>query len=57
MIGSWHLVVENVLPDGRVETTDAEWHFDWALGGRAVVDVWISPSRAAAPPGGQTNGA
>jgi hypothetical protein len=52
MIGSWTLVVENVRPDGRVETTDAEWHFGWALGGRAVVDVWICPSRAAGQPGG-----
>ncbi|MFC7615657.1 hypothetical protein ACFQV2_21330 [Actinokineospora soli] len=24
-----------------------EWHFGWALGGRAVADVWITPSRAA----------
>lgn len=52
MIGSWSLVVENFSPDGGVQVTDAEWHFDWALGGRALVDVWISPSRAAAPPEG-----
>ena len=53
MIGSWSLVVENVLPGGHVETTDAEWHFAWGLGGRAVIDVWISPSRAAASASGR----
>src|SRR5262245_66558802 len=26
--------------------SSAEWHFSWALDGRAVVDVWINPSRA-----------
>lgn len=45
LIGSWTLVVENIAPDGSVHTTDGEWHFDWALDGRAVVDVWISPAR------------
>jgi hypothetical protein len=50
MIGRWSLVVENIAPDGAVETTDAEWQFGWALGGRALVDVWISPARATAPP-------
>jgi hypothetical protein len=47
MIGSWSLAVENIQPDGSVELTDAEWHFSWGLGGRAVVDVWISPARGA----------
>lgn len=46
MMGSWALVVEDIARDGTVETRDGEWHFDWALGGRAVVDVWISPARA-----------
>jgi hypothetical protein len=48
MIGSWSLAVENIQPDGRVDVTDAEWHFAWALDGRAVVDVWISPARGPA---------
>lgn len=52
LIGSWSLVVENFAPDGSVEVTDAEWHFDWALDGRAVVDVWISPSRPHIPSSG-----
>lgn len=46
LIGSWALEVDNIDPDGTVHTTDGEWHFDWALDGRAVVDVWISPARA-----------
>ena len=52
MIGSWSLVVENISAEGAVSITDAEWHFAWALGGHALVDVWISPSRAQAPPQG-----
>jgi hypothetical protein len=47
LIGSWDLVVEDVAPDGSVEVADGEWHFGWALDGRALADVWISPSRAA----------
>lgn len=47
LIGSWRLVVEDVAPDDSVEVTDGEWHFGWALDGRALADVWISPSRAA----------
>lgn len=48
LIGSWDLVVEYLAPDGSVETSeDGEWHFGWALDGRALADVWISPSRAA----------
>ena len=47
LIGSWDLRVEDVAPDGTVEVSDGEWHFGWALDGRALADVWISPSRAA----------
>jgi hypothetical protein len=45
-IGSWDVVVTNHRPDGSSETIPAEWHFAWALGGRAIQDVWIAPSRA-----------
>jgi hypothetical protein len=38
--------VTNHRPDGSSETIPAEWHFAWALGGRAIQDVWIAPSRA-----------
>ncbi|MEU3628246.1 hypothetical protein BS329_35460 [Amycolatopsis coloradensis] len=46
LIGSWDLVVRDYDENGGVRTTDAEWHFGWALDGRAVTDIWISPSRA-----------
>jgi hypothetical protein len=46
LIGSWSLVVQNFADDGTVHTTDGEWHFGWALDGRALTDVWISPARA-----------
>jgi hypothetical protein len=46
LIGSWDLVVTDVADDGSSSDRDGEWHFAWALDGRAVVDVWISPSRA-----------
>jgi len=42
-VGSWQLEVTEY--DGDVVTRSGEWHFGWALGGRAVQDVWISPSR------------
>jgi hypothetical protein len=47
LIGSWSLTVYDYEPDGSVDVSDAEWHFGWALDGRAVADVWVSPSRAA----------
>lgn len=45
LIGSWNLAVFEVGPDGGEHETTAEWHFGWALDGRAVADVWISPRR------------
>jgi hypothetical protein len=44
-VGSWDVLVTNYTPDGSTITIPAEWHFAWALGGRAVQDVWIAPSR------------
>lgn len=46
LIGSWDLRVFDYEPDGTVRESSAEWHFSWALDGRAVADVWINPSRA-----------
>jgi hypothetical protein len=43
-VGSWELDVRWLI-DER-EPVRAEWHFAWALGGWAVQDVWIAPSRA-----------
>jgi hypothetical protein len=47
LVGSWHLRVTDVAADGTETERDGEWHFGWALDGRALADVWISPSRAA----------
>jgi hypothetical protein len=48
LIGSWDLDVAWYDETGAVtRRTKGEWHFAWALDGRAVADVWITPSRAA----------
>jgi hypothetical protein len=47
LIGTWSLVVEDVTVDGTTSQRDGEWHFGWALGGRALADIWICPSRKA----------
>jgi hypothetical protein len=44
LVGSWDLDVVYHEDSGRRELS-AEWHFAWALNGRAVLDVWIAPSR------------
>jgi hypothetical protein len=46
LIGSWALTVFDHAPGGRATRSTAEWHFSWALDGRAVADVWINPARA-----------
>src|SRR4051794_31280188 len=47
LIGSWDLDVTWYDDEGRVtRETKGEWHFAWALDGRAVADIWITPSRA-----------
>jgi hypothetical protein len=46
LIGSWDLEV-SWYDDGQVtRETKGEWHFAYALDGRAVADIWITPSRA-----------
>jgi hypothetical protein len=42
-VGTWDLAVEETAEDGGVSRYAAEWHWGWALGGRAVADVWIAP--------------
>jgi hypothetical protein len=44
-VGSWDLTVTDIDPDGAETTLPGEWHFGWALAGRAVADVWICPRR------------
>jgi hypothetical protein len=43
LIGGWALRVFDYEPDGTVAESTAEWHFTWALNGKAVADVWINP--------------
>ncbi|WP_432890232.1 hypothetical protein ACQPYH_12355 [Kribbella sp. CA-245084] len=48
LIGSWDLDVAWYDETGAVtRQTKGEWHFAWVLDGRAVADIWITPSRAA----------
>lgn len=44
-VGSWDLEVVNYPVDAAPQEETGEWHFAWALDGRAIVDVWISPAR------------
>ena len=49
-VGSWDLTVTDRGGDGVPTVSEGEWHFGWALAGRAVADVWICPRRT--PNGG-----
>ena len=44
-VGSWDLDVTQIADDGRKRQRKGEWHFGWALEGRAIQDVWIVPPR------------
>lgn len=44
-VGSWDLDVRQFSDDGCERRRAGEWHFGWALEGRAVQDVWIVPPR------------
>lgn len=44
-VGSWDIEVISHLPDGNTKSVSGEWHFGWALEGRAILDVWITPRR------------
>jgi|HubBroStandDraft_6_1064221.scaffolds.fasta_scaffold73988_2 hypothetical protein len=46
LIGGWAAQIRDFDPDGRVRHGGGEWWFSWALEGRAVQDVWISPPRS-----------
>jgi len=45
LIGSWEGEFNAYPLDASPVATSAEVHFAWALDGRAVQDVWITPSR------------
>jgi hypothetical protein len=44
-VGSWNLDVMLRADDGSERRRNGEWHFGWALEGRAIQDVWIVPPR------------
>lgn len=45
LIGSWQGEFSDLTPDGE-NTGPMEVHFGWALQGKAILDVWIAPTRA-----------
>jgi len=45
-VGAWDVDVTNYAPDGTKKALQGEWHFGWALEGRAVMDVWTAPRRS-----------
>jgi len=53
-VGDWDVDVTTIGPDGST-TQKGEWHFGWALEGRAVVDVFVVPRRSLRD--GQSDGA
>lgn len=42
-VGSWALDCTEYANDGSATVLRGEWHFGYALGGRATTDVWILP--------------
>ena len=46
LIGSWTGELSRYQDGKRVARASVEAHFGWALQGRAVQDVWITPARA-----------
>jgi hypothetical protein len=44
LAGSWDIEMAAIAPDGQRRSLVAEWHFGWALEGRAVQDVLITRS-------------
>lgn len=44
-VGSWDLDVTQISDAGEERRRKGEWHFGWALEGRAIQDVWIVPPR------------
>jgi hypothetical protein len=45
-VGSWDLDAIFHRPGSAPETVQGEWHFGWTLDGRAIQDVWITPTYA-----------
>ncbi len=45
-VGAWDIDLTNIESDGTRLESKAEWHFGWALEGRAILDVWTAPRRS-----------
>ncbi len=45
-VGAWDVDITNHGPDGTTTQASGEWHFGWALEGRAIIDVFIAPRRS-----------
>ena len=46
LVGDWRVEYTAYSADEKKQPTiTGEWHFGWALEGRAVADVWIMPGR------------
>ena len=45
-VGAWDVTITNIGADGTRQVVEGEWHFGWALEGRAIMDVWIAPRRS-----------
>lgn len=41
-VGDWEFDLVSIRPDGTRLKGSGEWHFGWALQGRAIQDVWIA---------------
>jgi hypothetical protein len=50
-VGAWDVDLTWHRADGSHDKSRGEWHFGWALNGRAVQDVWIMPGRSQRKPG------
>ena len=49
-VGAWDGTLTRYSANGERSDSTAEVHFGWALGGRAIQDVWIVPSRLGRAP-------
>lgn len=49
-VGSWDVSARQLAPDGSERSLRGEWHFFWALEGRAIQDVILTPPRAERDP-------
>src|ERR671936_683012 len=51
LVGSWDIAGRFFDEEGNViKESTGEWHFGWALDGRAIADVLISPPRGGSEP-------